>query len=428
MQSSGGGDRYKWTVAALLFGAAALNYGDRTAITAVFPLLRRDLGMSDIALGATTSVFLWTYAAVSPFAGYFGDRVSRARLLTASLAAWSLVMAASALATSATQLLLMRALLGIAEAAYIPAATALIADHHGSDTRAKAIGIHLAGFSVGMVAGGSLSGYLGDRVGWRPAFVVLGCLGLILSAVCVFFLRDAHRDPAQQAARAPAASLKDTVLQILRVPSFIVLTIENMLSGTVSWVFISWLPLFFRETFLLSLALAGLYGTLWFQGGRVAGVTMGGLPSDRVARKHPRYRMLMMVAAYLLAAPLLVNFAWSKSFDVIAASVFGFSLLVGMGFVNAQPLLCEFLPERTRSTAIGFMNMTSCFIGGAGVMVAGALKGSFGLANAFASLAVIQAAVAIMLLITFLTVLPRDLERAAAATAQPAGTVGSASN
>src|SRR6476646_5287829 len=125
---------YKWYVMALLFVAAGLNYADRTAITAVFPLLRRDLGMSDIGLGATGTVFLWTYAAVSPFAGYLGDRVSRARLLTFSLGAWSIVMACSALAASATQLLIMRAVLGIAEAAYIPAATALIAEHHGSDT------------------------------------------------------------------------------------------------------------------------------------------------------------------------------------------------------------------------------------------------------------------------------------------------------
>lgn len=63
---------YKWFVAAMLFSAAALNYGDRTAMTAVFPLLRRDLGMSDLLLGATGTVFLWSYAIVSPFAGFLG--------------------------------------------------------------------------------------------------------------------------------------------------------------------------------------------------------------------------------------------------------------------------------------------------------------------------------------------------------------------
>lgn len=401
---------------ALLFAAAGLNYADRTAITAVFPLLRRELGMSDMALGATGTVFLWTYATISPFAGYLGDRVSRARLLTFSLAAWSVVMACSALATSATQLLVMRALLGVVEAAYIPAATALIAEHHGPDTRARAIGIHLAGFSVGMVGGGSLAGYLGDRMGWRPSFVILGALGIVLSIICLLTLRDGRElSPARIASRS-AASLMSTVRHLVRLPSFLVLTLENVLSGTVMWVFINWLPLFYTETFSLSLAMAGLFGTLWLQSGRVSGVMLGGIPSDVVARVHPRYRMLMMVFAYTLAAPLLITFAWSKSWGPIAAAIFGFSLLVGMGYVNAQPLLCELLPERLRSTAIGFMNMTSCFVGGAGVLLAGALKNSFGLTNAFASLAIIQATVAVMLLITFLTVLRRDLEAASQST------------
>jgi MFS transporter, Spinster family, sphingosine-1-phosphate transporter len=400
---------YKWYVMALLFAAAGLNYADRTAITAVFPLLRRDLGMSDIALGATGTVFLWTYAAVSPFAGYLGDRVSRARLLTFSLGAWSLVMACSALAASATQLLVMRAVLGVAEAAYIPAAVALIADHHGPDTRARAMGIHLAGFSVGMVGGGSLAGYLGDHFGWRPSFVILGALGFALSIVCLLTLRDGQRRPAANSAARGAGSIVSTARYLLTLPSFLVLTLENVLSGSVMWVFINWLPLFFTETFSLSLAMAGFFGTLWLQAGRISGVMLGGIPSDRVARVHPRYRMLMMVIAYAVAAPMLIAFALSKSWGLIGASIFGFSMLVGMGYVNAQPLLCELLPERVRSTAIGFMNMTACFVGGAGVLIAGALKSSFGLTNAFASLAFIQMSVAVMLLITFMTVLRRDL-------------------
>jgi MFS family permease len=413
---------YKWYVMALLFAAAGLNYADRTAITAVFPLLRRDLGMSDIALGATGTVFLWTYAAVSPFAGYLGDKVSRARLLSFSLGAWSLVMACSALATTSTQLLIMRALLGIAEAAYIPAATALIAEHHGSDTRARAIGIHLAGFSVGMVCGGSLAGYLGERIGWRPSFVILGALGLVLTSICLLTLRDGPGRVVAVAGAKNATSLVKTLRHLIAVPSFLVLTMENVLSGTVNWVFINWLPLFFTESFSLSLAMAGFFGTLWLQGGRVTGLMLGSVPSDRAARIHPRYRMLMMVMAYGIAAPLLTTFAWSKSWGLIAVAIFGFSLMVGMGYVNAQPLLCELLPERIRSTAIGFMNMTSCFVGGAGVLVAGALKTSFGLTNAFASLALIEGIVVVMLLVTFLTVLRRDLDKAQSTSEETAVT------
>jgi predicted MFS family arabinose efflux permease len=395
---------------AILFGAAALNYSDRTAITAVFPLLSRDLGMSDIALGATGTVFLWSYAIVSPLAGYMGDRISRARLLTFSLAAWSLVMLASAFATGATELLVMRALLGIPEAAYIPAATALIADHHGPETRAKAIGIHIAGFSFGMVAGGWLAGYMGEHFGWRPSFAILGIAGLLLSGVAHAFLRDGSQPQAR--VTAPPHSMASALREMARVPSFLVLTAEIVLSGTVSWVFINWLPLYFKETFSLSLAMAGLYGSLWIQGGRVLGLLAGGPPSDLAARRSPRHRMLVMVVCYLAAAPILLTFTLAPAFWVTAASIFAFAFFVGMGYVNAQPLLCELLPVHLRSTAIGVMNMSACFAGGAGVLLAGALKSDVGLARSFASLGVVVAGVALMLLITYRTVLPKDVEKA----------------
>jgi len=400
----------------LLCSAAGLNYADRTAITAVFPLLRADLGMSDVALGATGTVFLWTYAVMSPFAGYLGDQVSRARLLTGSLAAWSLVMAASALATSSTQLLVMRAVLGVAEAAYIPAATALIADHHDSKTRARAMSLHIAGISVGMIGGGWLSGYLGDHFGWRPAFVVLGFSGMVLAMCCWTYLRDAS---AARVSSAEKLSLRKSVVEVLRVPTVIVLTTELLLSGSVTWVLINWLPLFFSETYSLSLAMAALYGTLWIQSGRITGLIAGGAPSDWAARRHPRHRMLMMASCYALAAPLLVSFAFTQNFYVISGSILMFSLLFGAGYVNAQPLLCELLPEHLRSTAVGLMNMMATFVGGGSVMIAGALKSTFGLANSFASLSVILGVIALMLFAAYLTVVPKDIARARAASHTP---------
>lgn len=71
----------KWRMVAVLLSIAGLNYADRTAISSVFPLIRRDLGMSDVALAATGSLFLWSYAIGSPFAGYLADRLSRSRLI-----------------------------------------------------------------------------------------------------------------------------------------------------------------------------------------------------------------------------------------------------------------------------------------------------------------------------------------------------------
>jgi predicted MFS family arabinose efflux permease len=195
--------RYKWYLVAFLFCTAALNYADRTAINAVFPLLKKDLGMSDVALGAIGSFFLWSYALLSPFAGYVGDRVSRRSLIFGSLVAWSVVTLVTGLASTSHQLLAMRVLLGIAECVYLPAAIALIADYHSAQTKATAMAIHVSGLYVGMIAGGALAGYLGDLHGWRSPFFILGGVGLALglSGRLLQHFRagrpSGHREPGQ---------------------------------------------------------------------------------------------------------------------------------------------------------------------------------------------------------------------------------------
>ena len=137
--------RTRWVALGLLFLAAVLNYADRTAFSAVFPLLKKDLGMSDVELGAIGSLFLWSYGLMSPFAGMAGDRFSRSSLVTGSLLVWSLVTGITGFVTSTHQLFAARILLGLSEALYLPAAMALIAGHFTSTGRGRALAIHVMG-------------------------------------------------------------------------------------------------------------------------------------------------------------------------------------------------------------------------------------------------------------------------------------------
>src|ERR1700691_6466431 len=103
---------YAWFVVGVLWVVVTLNYADRQAIFSLFPLLRTELAASNIALGSMASVFLWVYAAISPFAGYLGDRFRRRDVIIASLILWSLVTAATGLATTAVGLIALRGLMG----------------------------------------------------------------------------------------------------------------------------------------------------------------------------------------------------------------------------------------------------------------------------------------------------------------------------
>src|SRR5215510_15562048 len=116
----------KWIYVAALFFVSALNYADRTSITAVYPLLKTQFGFTDIGLGAIGSMFLWSYAVASPFAGYIGDRFDRSRIILWSLAGWSLTTLLTGLVDSQSHLLATRVALGLVESMYLPAAYAFV--------------------------------------------------------------------------------------------------------------------------------------------------------------------------------------------------------------------------------------------------------------------------------------------------------------
>ena len=162
----------RWRVVWFLTLASALNFGDRSAMSAVLAAVRADFGSTDVLLGLLNSVFLWSYALGSPLAGSLGDRFSRTRLVAGSLFAWSAVTALMGLATGYAMLLTLRIGLGLAECLFLPAAIALIATHHETDTRARAMSFIQIGANAGIILGGSaamsFTYQLGRLIGGTP--------------------------------------------------------------------------------------------------------------------------------------------------------------------------------------------------------------------------------------------------------------------
>jgi len=395
---------YKWKLVVLLFCCAALNYGDRAATASVFPLFRSDLGMTDIGMAAVGSLFLWSYALGSPFAGWLADRVSRSGVIVASLAAWSLVTLATGFATTVNQLLATRVLLGLAECLYLPASIALIADHHTGSTRASAIGIHTAGLSVGLVAGGWASGYLGAEFGWQVAFRVLGGCGVALACASHFWLRDATPPRKRDSLQWPE------IAALLKTRTYLIVLAEAMVVAVANNAFMNWLALYFKETYGMGLASAGFSGTFLLQFPAVLGAALGGMASDRAARRERRGRMLLQTCCYLAAAPLLLAFAGRLALAPLSAAIFAYGLLRATGSANEHPLLCDLLPANVRSKAVGLMNATNCLAGGIGIFAAGYWKSRFGLGAAFSACSALLLLAAMILMIGYRFVARRELD------------------
>ncbi|HOW66429.1 MAG TPA: MFS transporter, partial [Verrucomicrobiota bacterium] len=173
------GPYYRWFVVGMLWFVCLFNYADRQAIFSVFPLLKQEMGLSDVELGIVGGAFMWVYAAALPLAGIIGDRVRRKTLILGGLIFWSVITLATAWSTQYWHLVVFRALEGFGEAFYFPASMSLISDYHGRGTRSKAMSLHQSSVYAGTILGGTVAGYCAQYYGWRSGFYLFGSLGIL---------------------------------------------------------------------------------------------------------------------------------------------------------------------------------------------------------------------------------------------------------
>jgi MFS transporter, Spinster family, sphingosine-1-phosphate transporter len=198
----------------LMFAINAVNYLDRFLAVAVGPVIKSEFSLRDADIGTLASAFLLVYTLTAVPIGLLADRVSRARVVSAGLAVWSLASAATAFARGFSGLFASRAAVGVGEASYYPAGTAMLSAYFPLKVRARVMSRWSAGQLVGMALAFALSAFfihlLGPALGWRVAFLVAGPPGLVL-ATLLWVTEDgptAPTAPAAPAARAPVPTAR----------------------------------------------------------------------------------------------------------------------------------------------------------------------------------------------------------------------------
>jgi len=182
---------YPWLVVIMLWFVAFLNYLDRQMLTTMRPSMMVDIEelVSAENFGRLMAIFLWIYALMSPISGVIADRLNRKWLIVISLLIWSSVTLLMGYANTFNQLYVLRAIMGVSEAFYIPAGLALISDYHQGTTRSIATGIHTTGIYLGQALGGFGAVYA-VMTSWQFTFHSLGIVGIIYSLVLIIFLRE----------------------------------------------------------------------------------------------------------------------------------------------------------------------------------------------------------------------------------------------
>ena len=364
---------YPWVVVGLLWIVALLNYMDRQMLSTMKEAMSHSIPELEKAetFGNLMAAFMWIYGLMSPFAGAIADRMNRKWLIVASLFVWSSVTLLMGFTHDFSTLYILRMIMGLSEAMYIPAALALIADFHTGKSRSLAIGVHMTGLYVGQALGG-FGAMLSDHLSWENTFIYFGLFGALYALVLATFLHetDAQLERIKNGAKineSQSNGLNNVVQsfgKILSSVPFWGMLIFFTATSLPGWATKNWLPTLFEQNLQLNMQIAGPISTATIALSSFIGVFVGGAISDRWVRTNVKGRVYTSAMGLGMMAPALAFLGFGSSYWSVIGGGFLFGFGLGFFDTNNMPILCQFFSSRYRSTAYGVMNMSGVIAGG----------------------------------------------------------------
>ncbi len=393
--------QYGWVVVGLLWVVALLNYMDRQMLSTMKPSMQLDIVelQTAEAFGFLMAIFLYIYGFMSPLAGVIADRINRKWLIIISLFVWSAVTYAMGITTQYNHLLILRGVMGISEAMYIPAGLSLIADYHSGKTRSLAIGIHMTGLYAGSALGG-FGATVAAKYGWHSAFHWFGITGMIYALVLLLFLREKKERLAMGTTKG-IPFLKGLGL-IFSNTAFWIILFYFAAPSLPGWATKNWFPTLFADSLGMPMEKAGPLSTITLAVSSFIGaVFIGGPLSDRWVQKNLRGRIFTSAIGLALTIPSLLLLGYGHTLTTVVGAGILFGIGFGMFDANNMPILCQFVPQQLRATAYGFMNMVGVFAGAGVTQTLGKFKdqGNFGFGFAILSILVL---IALIIQLSFL--------------------------
>jgi predicted MFS family arabinose efflux permease len=371
----------EWALIAFLWGCYILNHADRQVVYTLFPALQKDFGFSDAALGLTGALFLWVYGLCSPLAGILGDRWSRPKLVTGSLLLWSGFTVLSGFAPNGAALLACRALLGVSESFFMPAAFALMANAHGPATRSKAVALFVTSQMIGVAVGGSLSGLVAERLHWRVSFWLLGGAGLLYAIPLWRFLHRMPESFSRRVATEPA-NLR-SFLSLFRIPSLRIVTTYVAIATFGLYLVYTWLPTFLYDKFSLGMARAGLEASVYPQVGTAFGLLVGGIAADRLYARQHSARFWIIAVAFFCGGPCIYLLGSGSTLEGVRLAAIGVGFFAGFISGNQAPSAFDVVPAPLRASTVGVLNLLGALVSGFAPFLGGLARRTIGVDRLF---------------------------------------------
>ena len=344
-----------------------VTYLDRVNIATAGGEIMKDLGMSNTQFGLILSAFAYPYAIFQVIGGSVGDKFGARRTLLVCGLIWASATILTGLVGGIISLFLARVLLGFGEGATFPTATRAMQNWTAPGKRGFAQGITHAFARFGNAVAPPIVAFLIYTVGWRLGFVILGVASFAWVVVWYAYFRDDPKDhPAitpEELAVLPEASkvgAKQTIPWGRLTRRMLPVTLTYFCYGWTLWLFLGWLPSFFKLNYGLDLKNSALFASGVFFAG-VVGDTLGGVFSDRILKRTGNLklaRLSVIVVGFLGAAASLTGVFFTRYLTLVAlllSSGFFFAELV-IGPIWSVPM--DIAPKYS-GTASGLMNTGS---------------------------------------------------------------------
>lgn len=355
---------YQFRLLAVLALINFVNFAARQVFVPLIPMLRTQMGVSDQQLGSLQTWLLVVLALGSIPFGFLADRLSRKAIIAFGIIFWSICTFAAGLATGFFFLLVARALVGLGEAAYAPAAQSLISGGFPQERRAMAQAIFAAGMLLGGAGGQAFGGLVGPHRGWQFCLFAVALVG-ILPALALIHLEEPPRGPRSEVVPIPRLLSVPAFVSMIAAGTCITFASVSLLTWGVDFA-VSYKEFSLREA-SVTLAMIALLSVIF-------GVLLGGFVADRLQKRYAYGRIVAIAGAFLLAAPFLLLAIQTEEQRNVLIGLFvaGFFMSWYHGPVTA--VIHDMMPRRAHATSIGLYMFVTQLVGGLGPQIVGKIS------------------------------------------------------
>ncbi|CPR17130.1 MFS transporter [Brenneria goodwinii] len=393
----------RWWIAALMWLAIAINYIDRTVLSAAAPHLISELTLTPEMMGLIMAAFFWSYSLLQIPAGWFADRFGQKKGLGLAVAWWSIATSAMGLATGFKSLLALRIALGVGEAAAYPSNAGIAAKWFPDRERATVSGLFDSASKFGGAVAMPLIVWMIYVFDWRITFLLIGGIGLIWVIAWYFIYAENPEDhkkiskeeveyirSGQVQRHSAGEKLPMKWYQLLRYRNIWAMCLGFFTINYTSYFFITWLPTYLVQEKGMDFIQMGIIAALPLLSGMIIEV-IAGWASDRVVHKKllslTAARKLFLTIGLLMALCIgFAPFTDSVVVTVILLCVAKCGTTVAASQVWALP--GDVAPKNMVSIVAGLQNTVSNMGGAIGPIITGAIvaaTGSFTYALVFSA-------------------------------------------